>query len=133
MFAPRVGLTYQLNDKTVIRTGYGRSFDIGVFGSVFGHVVTQNLPVLANQSINNKTTTSPGVYAGHRTGGSDADRGTVERTVPEPRGPGQLPCPSQPHEVPRDRRLEPGIPARNDAFADVNDGVCRQQGNLHAG
>jgi Carboxypeptidase regulatory-like domain/TonB dependent receptor len=55
MFAPRVGLTYQLNEKTVIRTGYGRSFDIGVFGSVFGHVITQNLPVLANQAINNTT------------------------------------------------------------------------------
>ncbi len=32
-----------------MRLGYGRSFDIGVFGSNFGHVVTQNLPVLANQ------------------------------------------------------------------------------------
>ena len=59
MFAPRVGLTYQLNDKTVIRAGYGRSFDIGVFGSIFGHVVTQNLPVLTNQSITSATTTSP--------------------------------------------------------------------------
>jgi hypothetical protein len=29
--------------------GYGRSFDIGVFGSTFGHSVTQNLPVLAAQ------------------------------------------------------------------------------------
>jgi len=51
--APRLGLTYQLNPKTVIRTGYGRSFDIGVFGSIFGHVVTQNLPVLANQNLVN--------------------------------------------------------------------------------
>ena len=32
--------------------GYGRSYDIGVFGSNFGHTVTQNLPVLANQSLN---------------------------------------------------------------------------------
>ncbi len=31
---------HQLNDKTVIRAGYGRSFDLGVFGSIFGHVVT---------------------------------------------------------------------------------------------
>ena len=53
MFEPRLGVAYQLNPKTVIRAGYGRSFDIGVFGSVFGHVVTQNLPVLANQSISN--------------------------------------------------------------------------------
>jgi len=56
-FTPRLGATYQLNPKTVIRVGYGRSFDIGVFGSIFGHVVTQNLPVLANQSISNSTTT----------------------------------------------------------------------------
>ncbi|MGI8769844.1 MAG: TonB-dependent receptor [Acidobacteriaceae bacterium] len=49
--APRIGVAYQLNPKTVIRAGYGRSFDIGVFGSIFGHVATQNLPVLANQQI----------------------------------------------------------------------------------
>ena len=50
-WAPRVGATYQLNDKTVIRGGYGRSYDIGVFGSLFGHTVTQNLPVLAAQNM----------------------------------------------------------------------------------
>jgi outer membrane receptor protein involved in Fe transport len=50
-FAPRLGIAYQYDPKTVVRVGYGRSFDIGVFGSNFGHVVTQNLPVLANQSI----------------------------------------------------------------------------------
>ena len=50
-FNPRLGVAYQINDKTVIRAGYGRSFDLGVFGSTFGHVVTQNLPVLANQSV----------------------------------------------------------------------------------
>ena len=46
-WAPRLGATYQINEKTVIRAGYGRSYDIGVFGSTFGHSVTQNLPVLA--------------------------------------------------------------------------------------
>jgi hypothetical protein len=51
-FAPRIGITYQLDSKTVIRAGYGRSFDTGVFGSIFGHTVTQNIPVLANQQIN---------------------------------------------------------------------------------
>jgi outer membrane receptor protein involved in Fe transport len=51
-YNPRVGVAYQWNDKTVIRAGYGRSFDLGVFGSTFGHVVTQNIPVLANQSLN---------------------------------------------------------------------------------
>src|SRR6185437_13224004 len=48
---PRIGLAYQLNPKTVIRAGYGRSFDLGVFGSIFGHTATQNLPILTNQSI----------------------------------------------------------------------------------
>jgi hypothetical protein len=57
MFDPRIGLAYQVNDKMVIRAGYGRSFDTGVFGSIFGHVVTQNLPVLANQSLNSSGTT----------------------------------------------------------------------------
>ncbi len=51
LFAPRLGIAYELTPKTVIRMGYGRSFDIGVFGSLFGHTVTQNLPVLANQSL----------------------------------------------------------------------------------
>jgi len=50
--APRLGITYQINDKTVVRMGYGRSYDIGVFGSTFGHSVTQNLPVLARQTLN---------------------------------------------------------------------------------
>ncbi len=51
-FAPRIGVAYQLNEKTVIRAGYGWSYDLGVFGSNFGHNVTQNPPVLSNQSLN---------------------------------------------------------------------------------
>jgi hypothetical protein len=50
-WAPRVGVTYQFDEKTVLRAGYGRSYDIGVFGSLFGHSVTQNLPVLAVQEL----------------------------------------------------------------------------------
>ena len=50
-WAPRAGVTYQLNERTVIRGGYGRSYDIGVFGSLFGHSVTQNLPVLSAQQL----------------------------------------------------------------------------------
>jgi hypothetical protein len=60
-FEPRLGLAYQLNEKTVIRTGYGRSFDIGVFGSIFGHTSTQNLPVLADQSLSNASDSNTGV------------------------------------------------------------------------
>lgn len=50
-FGPRIGIAYRLRPKTVVRIGYGRSFDIGVFGSNFGHAVTQNLPVLVHQAI----------------------------------------------------------------------------------
>ena len=57
-WAPRLGIAYQATDRTVIRAGYGRSYDIGVFGSVFGHSVTQNLPVLAAQQL-----TAPGDQA----------------------------------------------------------------------
>jgi len=55
LFAPRLGIAYEVNPKTVVRVGYGRSFDIGVFGSLFGHTVTQNLPVLANEQLNSPT------------------------------------------------------------------------------
>jgi hypothetical protein len=51
-FAPRAGVAYQVDSKTVVRMGYGRSFDVGMFGTIFGHTVTQNLPVLGTQEIN---------------------------------------------------------------------------------
>jgi len=66
-FAPRVGVAYQINTKTVVRLGYGRSFDMGVFGSNFGHAVTQNLPVLAAQNVaavnNNASATNNNIPA----------------------------------------------------------------------
>ncbi len=49
--APRAGIAYQISNKTVIRVGYGRTFDVGTFGSIFGHSVTQNLPVLGIQQL----------------------------------------------------------------------------------
>lgn len=51
-FAPRLGISWQATPKTVVRAGYGRSYDVGVFGSTFGHNVTQNPPVLAIQNVN---------------------------------------------------------------------------------
>jgi outer membrane receptor protein involved in Fe transport len=50
--APRFGIAYQISSNTVIRSGYGRGYNLGIFGSVFGHNVTQNLPVLGIQSLN---------------------------------------------------------------------------------
>ncbi|PYY24592.1 MAG: hypothetical protein DMG62_03280 [Acidobacteria bacterium] len=62
-FAPRLGVAYQITPKTVVRAGYGRSFDIGVFGSLFGHTVTQNLPVLVNQSVTSANGDAGVVYS----------------------------------------------------------------------
>jgi hypothetical protein len=50
-FAPRLAIAYQINPKTVVRAGFGIGYDLGVFGSNFGHNVTQNPPVLSNQSV----------------------------------------------------------------------------------
>jgi hypothetical protein len=62
-FAPRLGIAYQATAKTVVRAGYGRSYDIGVFGSNFGHTVTQNLPVLLKQNYDASTFTTTGASA----------------------------------------------------------------------
>lgn len=45
-FAPRLGFAYQFLPKTVLRAAYGRSFDLGSLGAVFGSTITQNPPVL---------------------------------------------------------------------------------------
>jgi hypothetical protein len=63
-FAPRLGLAYQLTPKTVVRMGYGRSYDIGVFGTIFGHTITQTLPVLAQQNISPSASTAFTLAAG---------------------------------------------------------------------
>ena len=89
---PRLGLAYQANSKTVIRAGYGRSFDLGVFGSTFGHVVTQNIPVLANQSFSNVGGTTG--YAFNLANPSAATGGATNPlatfTAPAPNNKGQI-------------------------------------------
>jgi hypothetical protein len=101
---PRIGVAYQFDPKTVIRSGYGRSFDIGVFGSMFGHVVTQNLPVLANQSISSTGAATnyafclgpdtPGCTAAGATGGgAAAGGGPAANVFPTVPANGFLPAP----------------------------------------
>jgi len=93
-FAPRIGLAYQLDPKTVIRAGYGRSFDTGVFGSVFGHVVTQNLPVLANQSLSGNGPTAFAFPLAGKTSLPDAgpNGGPIPFTFPKVPSNGLLPA-----------------------------------------
>jgi hypothetical protein len=51
-FAPRIGIAYQLTEKTVIRTGYGRSFNPSGLGAVFGQGADYNPPIVNPQSVN---------------------------------------------------------------------------------
>jgi hypothetical protein len=46
--APRVGIAYQLSNRTVVRVGYGRNFDSGV---TFGRSATLNPPVVTTQAL----------------------------------------------------------------------------------
>jgi Carboxypeptidase regulatory-like domain/TonB dependent receptor len=103
-YNPRVGIAYQATPKTVIRAGYGRSFDIGVFGSIFGHVATQNLPVLANQTLT--ATGGPTSYAFSLSGGP------APASLPAVPANGLLPAPAysgptgvSPKARPNDLRL----------------------------
>lgn len=63
-FAPRVGVAYSPNERTVIRLGYGRSFDEGVFGSIFGTALTHNIPVVANQALQGASSFDPAFTLG---------------------------------------------------------------------
>ena len=90
-FAPRLGATYQLTPKTVLRAGYGRSFDIGVFGSIFGHTVTQNLPVLANQSISNSSTTGQAFCLGSPADNPGCNPANDSNASAQPAGGGPIP------------------------------------------
>ncbi len=50
-FAPRLGIAYQFNPKTVIRTGYGRSFNPSGLGAVFGQGADYNPPIVNPQAV----------------------------------------------------------------------------------
>jgi len=50
-FAPRVGIAYSVTPKTVIRTGFGMSFNPGGLGAVFGQGADYNPPIVNAQSV----------------------------------------------------------------------------------
>jgi outer membrane receptor protein involved in Fe transport len=50
-FGPRLGIAYLINPTTVIRAGYGRSFDAGYASDLFGIAATQNPPVTVQQNV----------------------------------------------------------------------------------
>ncbi|ABF39921.1 Cna B-type protein [Candidatus Koribacter versatilis Ellin345] len=101
-FAPRFGLAYQFDDKTVIRMGYGRSFDMGVFGSNFGHAISQNLPVLVHQNI---SASSQGLGSDNYVTAFTLGTGAPPATYPVPVN-GVLPIRGPDNSV--DPRIRPG-------------------------
>ena len=125
--APRVGVTYQLDPRTVIRSGYGRSFDLGVFGTIFGHVVTQNLPVLANQNLTN---------SGANTAAFNLSTGPAPFVFPAIPSNGQIPIPNgvsakvrgNPQLLAHRGCMEFEHPAATDQFRVRDTCLRRQQG-----
>jgi Carboxypeptidase regulatory-like domain len=83
-FAPRLGVTYQLSQTTVVRSGYGWAYELGTFGSIFGHNVTQNLPVLAIQNL-----TRPADFQGV----FSLAQGPTAPVFPQPDSNGEFPLP----------------------------------------
>jgi hypothetical protein len=84
-FAPRLGIAYQASPKTVVRVGYGRSYDIGMWGYVFGEGPTENLPVVANQNL---TSSSSYTY------NFDLASGPPAAQIPQVPSSGLLPLPN---------------------------------------
>jgi hypothetical protein len=50
-FSPRLGIAYSLNPKTVIRTGWGRSYFEGTFGWTFNTLAADVYPSIVNQDL----------------------------------------------------------------------------------
>ena len=60
-FAPRLGLAYQLRSSTVVRAGYGRSFNAAGVGAVFGQNPELDPPVQFGQFLSAPNIYSPAV------------------------------------------------------------------------
>lgn len=50
-FSPRLGIAYALNNKTVVRTGWGRSYFEGNFGWTFNDLDADIYPSIVNQQL----------------------------------------------------------------------------------
>ncbi len=50
-FSPRIGIAYAPNERTVIRTGYGRGYTLGTFGWTFNDLAADVYPSIVNQSV----------------------------------------------------------------------------------
>ena len=85
-FAPRLAIAYQLKPTTVVRAGYGRSYDPGFFGDIFSAAVTQAPPVLTPQSLS--STSSYGAAV-------NQDGTSIVTLATGPQAPPVFPIPSE--------------------------------------
>jgi len=106
-FGPRIGIAYQMRPKTVVRIGYGRSFDIGVFGSNFGHAVTQNLPVLVHEDIGAHDVNSANINDNVAVYQMSSAAGPPPAVFPTPRADGTIPLRGPQNSV--DPRIRPTV------------------------
>jgi outer membrane receptor protein involved in Fe transport len=60
-FSPRIGIAYALSPKTVVRTGYGRSYFQGTFGWTFNTLAADVYPSIVNQNLNPPSAYFPAV------------------------------------------------------------------------
>ncbi|HEX4769831.1 MAG TPA: TonB-dependent receptor [Bryobacteraceae bacterium] len=58
-FVPRIGFAYQATPKTVLRAGYGESFNPGGLGAVFGQGADYNPPIVNPQVVPSANPYSP--------------------------------------------------------------------------
>jgi len=62
--AGRLGIAYQLHPNTVVRAGAGMTYDtVGYFGTLFGSVLSHNLPVQGNEDVNRTGNYAANQYA----------------------------------------------------------------------
>lgn len=58
-FSPRLAVAYALSDKTVIRTGYGRSYFQGTFGWTFNNIAADIYPSIVTQDLTSQSKFAP--------------------------------------------------------------------------
>ena len=58
-FSPRISLAYALSPKTVVRTGYGRSYFQGTFGWTFNNIAADIYPSIVSQDLHGASSFFP--------------------------------------------------------------------------
>ena len=58
-FAPRLGIAYQLRPNTVVRAGYGISYNPSAFGAVFGQAPDSDPPITVPQNLSQTNIYTP--------------------------------------------------------------------------